>query len=422
MPLRPSSIFIAAFTLTLAACTDAVPRSPGASTSPAPLGSAFSAPSPPPPPDTQIPAALAGTRIVFYRQTDSWPPPAFMIGPDGSAEVELPDNGLQPGLWSHDGRELAISYLSHEPGKPPADGVDWFRPAIVASDGSGFKVLDGLPGRKMNLVSVGWSADASRVYVMSGYDAVDQKDIGLFSVRATDGGDLTSELKSPPGDVASGKAGTSCARPDSVNASPDGTKLLVNRISPGSDCGAVLLFDAHGGNEVHINPAGTVAVDLEFWDFLERGRISEGWSADGSRIAFGAYVVAAEASALYVATGDGSGVRQIVSPDVGAVTAQWSPDGRWIAFTSKLKAQPQIWRVHPDGSGLERLTDGADGSTSVAAVWSPDGSRLLFERKRAGHVTLWTMNADGTGASQLSQTPLSTDYFGPYAWWPAPPG
>jgi Tol biopolymer transport system component len=181
-----------------------------------------------------------------------------------------------------------------------------------------------------------------------------------------------------------------------------------------------MLFDADGEHGLQLNPEGTVAVDLEFWDFLERGRISESWSSDGSRIAFGAYVLAAEASALYVAKSDGTAVRQIVSPDVGAVTAQWSSDGTWIAFTSKLKAQPQIWRVHPDGSGLQQLTDGAEGTTSVAAVWSPDGSKLLFERKQAGHVTLWTMNADGGNARQLSPTPLSDDYFGPYAWWPAP--
>jgi Tol biopolymer transport system component len=55
-------------------------------------------------------------------------------------------------------------------------------------------------------------------------------------------------------------------------------------------------------------------------------------------------------------------------------------------------------------------------------VWSPDGSKLLYQTESRGHVTLWTMNADGSGASQLSRTPLSADYFGPYAWWPAPVG
>jgi Tol biopolymer transport system component len=108
-----------------------------------------------------------------------------------------------------------------------------------------------------------------------------------------------------------------------------------------------------------------------------------------------------------------------VPPGVGGTSAAWSPDDGWIAFTSRLRA-PQVWRVHPDGSGLVQLTDGADGSSSVMPIWSPDGSKLLFERKRAGLVTLWTMNADGTDQVQLSPNPIGREFLGPYAWWPAP--
>jgi Tol biopolymer transport system component len=79
-----------------------------------------------------------------------------------------------------------------------------------------------------------------------------------------------------------------------------------------------------------------------------------------------------------------------------------------------------VWRVHPDGSGLAQLTSGTDGSSSVMPVWSPDGSKLLFERQQAGVVTLWTMNADGSEQAQLSPKPIGNEFFGPYAWWPAP--
>jgi Tol biopolymer transport system component len=79
-----------------------------------------------------------------------------------------------------------------------------------------------------------------------------------------------------------------------------------------------------------------------------------------------------------------------------------------------------VWRVHPDGTGLAQLTAAADGS-SVMPIWSPDGSMLLFERKdNFGQVKLWTMNADGTDQVQLSPKPIGDDFFGPYAWWPAP--
>jgi len=341
-----------------------------------------------------------------------------MIDPDGSNEIRLPPGGIQPGVWSIDGTQLAVSVLvdakSHL-----TSGDGWQRPATMNADGSAFKVLDSYPGRKLNLVPVGWSADASRIYVMSGYDAVDLADIGLFSVRASDGAGLTSVIAPPTGDAASGIAGTSCARPDAVQVSPDGSHLLVNRQTPHDVCGTDLVFNADGTGAVRLNPEGTIAVDLEFGDYLERGRFSESWSHDGARVAFGALVVSADSTALYVARPDGTDVRQIVPPSVGAVTARWSPDDRWIALTSRLRSSPQVWVVHPDGSGLVKLTDGSDGSTSVMPSWSPDGSRLVFERKQTGRVTLWTMNADGSDSTQLSPTPVSDDYVGPYAWWPA---
>jgi WD40 repeat protein len=372
-----------------------------------------------PSPNSGLPAALAGTKIVFDRNDGSWLPGAFMIDPDGSTEIPLPVGGLQPGVWSPDRREIAVGVLVDAKSRPSNADTAWMRPALVNADGSGFKVIDGVPGRKMNLVPVGWSADGTRIYVFSGFDAA-LADVGLFTVRASDGGDLRSVMPSHPEDVVSGRADESCARPDAVQLSPDGSHLLVNRQTPKDVCGTVLVFNKDGTDEVRLNPEGTIAVDLTIWDYLERGRISESWSHDGTRIAFGAAVVSADSTALFVARPDGSDVRQIVTPDVGATTATWSPDDSWIAFTSRLRASPQVWRVHPDGTGRTQLTDAADGS-SVMPIWSPDGSKLLFQRKdNFGQVTLWTMNADGTDQVQLSPKPIGDDFFGPYAWWPAP--
>jgi Tol biopolymer transport system component len=361
---------------------------------------------------------LGGSKIIFDR-----PDPAsflrrpFMIDPDGSDEHALPSGVLQPGVWSPDGRQLVVGHLALTAnGQPKSDA--WVRPALGDGEGSEVRVLDAYPERQMNLVPIGWSADQSRIFVFSGYDAVDLADVGLFSVRSSDGGDLTSVLPSAPKDTLSGRAGASCARPDAVHLSPDGLKVLVNRESVDA-CGRLLVVNVDGSGTRQVNPKGTATVEVEPWDFVERGGISETWSPDGSQIAFGAFVDKEDSTALYVADADGGGIQQIVSTKVGAVTAQWSHDGTWIAFTSRFRSQPQVWVVHPDGTGLTQLTDGADGSTSIAPVWSPEGSKLLFQRKYAGQVTLWTMNVDGGEQRQLSPTPLASDYTGPYAWWPA---
>jgi dipeptidyl aminopeptidase/acylaminoacyl peptidase len=381
---------------------------------------ASSSPAPAPSATPSMPAAVAGSKIVFTRNDDVWLHTTYMIDPDGTNEHVLPVGGLQPGAWSSDHRHLAIGVLVDAQSRLSNADSAWMRPAVINEDGTGFKVVDGVPGRKMNLVPVGWSGDGSRIYAFSGFDAPDLADIGLFSVRASDGGDLRVVLRTDPADIRSGRAGESCARPDAVQLSPDGSKLLVSRQTPKDVCGTVLVFNADGSDEVRLNPEGTIGVDLDIRDYLERGRISESFSHDGARVAFGGFVVSADSTALFVGGADGRDVRQIASPDVGATSATWSPDDTWIAFTSRLRSSPQVWRVHPDGSGLQQLTDGADGSSSVMPVWSPDGSKLLFERKQAGQVTLWTMNADGTEASQLSPTPIGSEYFGPYEWWPAP--
>ena len=356
-----------------------------------------------------------GEKIVFYR-TDGvpWPIPAFMIDPDGSHETALHDGGLLPGSWSPDGMRLAVPHLVTDQSPQPGAETEWIRPALVNADGSGFKVLDAYPDRDMHLNPVAWSRDGSRIFVFSGNDAVNPVDVGLYTMRSSDGGDLSSVMVSPPGD------------PDTVDLAPDGSKLLVNRHSKGLD-GTLLVVNVDGTGQHQLNPAGTTPVDLEFWGSGDgHPRISEAWSPDGTMIAFTVGVKAVDSTALFVINPEGTSLHQIVPPTVGAVSAQWSPDGKLIAFTSRFLSQPQVWVVRSDGSGLTRLTDGADGSASVMPVWSPDGTKLLFQRKLAGQVTLWTMNADGTTQTQLSKAPLATgytgtyEYVGGYAWWPDP--
>jgi Tol biopolymer transport system component len=65
--------------------------------------------------------------------------------------------------------------------------------------------------------------------------------------------------------------------------------------------------------------------------------------------------------ALYIVNSDGSGrLHQITPWRLDGGGAAWSSDGRWIVFRSYRNCcQPgasQVWVVHPDGSGLRRLT------------------------------------------------------------------
>lgn len=66
----------------------------------------------------------------------------------------------------------------------------------------------------------------------------------------------------------------------------------------------------------------------------------------------------------------------------------WSPDGNHIAFQSNATDDNyDIWLVHPDGSGLERVT--TNSSIDIEPTWSADSGSLFFISTRSGRKELW---------------------------------
>jgi len=303
-------------------------------------------------------------------------------------------------VWSPDRRKLAIQV-----------GGDWARPALVNPDGSDFRVLDAYPDRKIQLAPVRWSVDGSRLIVSTGGADMnaDANDVGLFSVRSSDGGGLTPVVRIPVG-----------SQQGLGDLSPDETRLLMNMTVPQPDqpdSNSLFVANADGSGQRQLSPKGSnePVIDLQFFDGT-----SQAWAPNGSLIAFCVQVLDVHETAMYVVRPDGSGLRRIIPPTTGAISVRFAPNGKLIAFTNEVGPDNQIWTIRTDGTNLRQLTRGDDGSTSIVPIWSPDGSKLLFQRKRDGQVTLWTMNADGTGQKQLTSTPVARDWVGSYAWWPAP--
>jgi Tol biopolymer transport system component len=97
---------------------------------------------------------------------------------------------------------------------------------------------------------------------------------------------------------------------------------------------------------------------------------------------------------LYIANADGTGERAVTQPgSMGSVNYNpaWSPKGDWIAFTSEKEGSADLFRVHPDGSGLERLTD--DPAFDDQAAFYPDEKQIVFVSTRAaGFADLWILD------------------------------
>ena len=111
---------------------------------------------------------------------------------------------------------------------------------------------------------------------------------------------------------------------------------------------------------------------------------------------------------LFIAAADGSNERALVTRTDGSADADydaaWSPDGASIVFTSERNGSADLYRVKPDGSGLERLTDSP--AYDDQAAFSPDGKQLVFVSTRGGGTAdLWTLDLQTKRAKALTSGP-----------------
>src|SRR5262249_47924507 len=78
-----------------------------------------------------------------------------------------------------------------------------------------------------------------------------------------------------------------------------------------------------------------------------------------------------------------------------------APDGKSIVFTSERDGSADLYRIHPDGSGLERLTDSP--AYDDQAAFAPDGTQLVFVSTRGGGTAdLWAVDLRSRKAKPLT--------------------
>jgi len=130
-------------------------------------------------------------------------------------------------------------------------------------------------------------------------------------------------------------------------------------------------------------------------------------------------------SELYVADADGASEHKLLSTSSFDYHASYSYDSKWIVFTSERSGfgQADIYRVRPDGTGLERLTD--DPALDDQGVLSPDGTQVAFVSTRAtNRANIWILDLKTkrcrnlTGLPGIQGDPMKPDGFFRPAWSP----
>jgi hypothetical protein len=262
----------------------------------------------------------------------------FIVNPDGTDEVALPWSvDVECPTWFPDGSKILIAGYDY-PGAP-------LRPATINPDGSGSVVLDGVTDPNLNLGCGDVSPDGTRL-VLEGFPTGNDPSVGgLYSVRASDGGDPV-RLTRP------GHGGEPSYLPDG--------RILSGYENPKRLGTAVLyVINADGTGKHRLNPGRSFA-----WGGEGRAEASP----DGSWI-----VHPLTDGTLGLIRPDGTGFHNLpmnLPPGAAASWPQWSPDATRIVFELADGGETHVYTVRADGSDLTAIVD-TPGVDERNPAWGP---------------------------------------------------
>lgn len=126
------------------------------------------------------------------------------------------------------------------------------------------------------------------------------------------------------------------------------------------------------------------------------------WSPDGTWMTFTADHPIRDMN-LYVSRPDGRNVQQITFGNEYAHFQTWSPDGIWVYFLANRRdeAGTDLYRVHSDGTGRENITNNPRISVRFAA-WSPNGEWMILSVRHHDRTFIYRMQPDGSHLENLT--------------------
>lgn len=133
------------------------------------------------------------------------------------------------------------------------------------------------------------------------------------------------------------------------------------------------------------------------------------WSPDGTRILFLRRAAATSGgNALFIANGDGTGIRRLTDRQTDLGGMAWSPDGSKAAVTYLVKGVSSVSIIEVNSGSTTTLPLGME---AIEASWRANREQIVFRgtKSEAGGETfaIYLVNADGTGLRPLTNPTLA---------------
>lgn len=191
----------------------------------------------------------------------------------------------------------------------------------------------------------------------------------------------------------------------------------------------------YGGYQTHINDRGDIIVierdGSNPVNITHSPRVEDAdpeWSPDSSFV-----IYASEQNGnfdLYLASRDGSNVRQLTSTSLDERYPEWSPDGTRIVYsggdleliTCCYEGTLPLYVMNADGSNPIQITFPDDSVQDISASWSPDSQSLAFCRIYDGRAAgIFTVRVDGSELNEILSAEQLRNGCDP-SWSPWLPG
>jgi serine/threonine protein kinase/Tol biopolymer transport system component len=258
------------------------------------------------------------------------------------------------------------SHTAADIGEVPADvnGAAWDEPGksvFIAHTVKGLTNIwkYNLEDRSLTQVTSGAGPDFSPMPdpAGKGFYFVNGKSSGFltaYNVRSKQSVDIASETSTQP------------------SISPDGKRVMY-LISPEASHKELWVSDVDGKNKVKVASSERLATGI--------------WSHDSRQITF--VDDADKHSRVYIAGGDGSGVREVPWNGTYLATSIWSIDDKALYFGAiEPDTGHSTWKENIDGSDARKIAD----SCGFVSDLSPDGKYLLGFQSRGEHAGIYQLS------------------------------